>query len=320
MKKQNPWFRLYAEVLEDPKVQRLNGEAFKGWVNLLCLACKRGGRISQDEIAFSLRLPDKKAEELLKTLRERGLIEFEEKFVIPHNWNGRQFQSDDATERSRKFRERKKKELGNVPSTNDATLHATIPDRSSQQLENVPATADATPPDTDTDTDTDTEKRLKAYVEIREKPDFDLPALWKAHCGSLPQIRELTKKRKDKIKARLKEHPEESWWIQVFSLIEASDFCKGNSSTGWKATFDWIIDNSDNAVKVLEGKYSNTGGSNVAPTGGNGSRPKTFREIDAENDARNRRNYLIASGLLPPDGSFVDAGLPSLPHPRQENA
>ena len=70
----------------------------------------------------------------------------------------------------------------------------------------------------------------------------------------------------------------------------------------------------------IEEDWITKGGSHVASIQGNGSRPKTFREIDAENEARNRRNYLIASGLLPPDVPLVDAGLPSLPHPRQENA
>ena len=70
----------------------------------------------------------------------------------------------------------------------------------------------------------------------------------------------------------------------------------------------------------IEEDWISKGGSHVASTNGNGSRTKTFREIDAENEARNRRNYLIASGLLPPDGTLVDAGVPGLPDPRQENA
>ena len=149
--------------------------------------------------------------------------------------------------------------------------------------------------------------------------EVDLPVLWKTHCPSLPQIRELTRKRKDKIKARLKEHPDLAWWMHVFSLIEASDFCKGNGSTGWKATFDWIIENSDNAVKVIEGKYSNIGGSHVASIQGNGQRPKTFREIDEERDRENRRNYLKWSGLLPDEPS-LDAGLSGILDLGEENA
>ncbi len=312
--KENQWLRLYNGILDDPKVQALPGETFKFWINVLCVASKNEGVIK--DLPFFLRMSGPKVLKLMGDLRKAGLIDEVDGVEMPHNWNGRQFVSDNSTDRVRKHREKlKEKRSGNGDETFQETGNRTFQET---RVGNVSGNDIVTPPETETDTDT--EKRLKAYVEIREKPDSDLPALWKTHCPSLPQIRELTKKRKDKIKARLKEHPDPAWWIQVFSLIEASDFCKGNSSTGWKATFDWIIDNSDNAVKVLEGKYSNTGGSNVAPTGGNGSRPKTFREIDAENDARNRRNYLIASGLLPPDGSFVDAGLPSLPHPRQENA
>ena len=37
------WFRLYNDVINDPKVQRLDGETFKAWINILCLASKGGG-------------------------------------------------------------------------------------------------------------------------------------------------------------------------------------------------------------------------------------------------------------------------------------
>ena len=81
-----------------------------------------------------------------------------------------------------------------------------------------------------------------------------------------------------------------------------------------KLTRPFILNWINKIDKPLEGV------SNVASTAGNGSRPKTYREIDADNEVRNRRNYLIASGLIPPDGSLVDAGLPGLPDPRKENA
>ena len=49
------WFRFYAEALNDPKVQRLDGETFKGWVNLLCLAKAHDGTLPDiPDIAFGL--------------------------------------------------------------------------------------------------------------------------------------------------------------------------------------------------------------------------------------------------------------------------
>ena len=111
MKKRNPWFRLYAEVVEDPKVQRLSGELFKYWINLLCLSCKYDGSVNREDFAFGLRLNEKKANEVLDAFLNLHLIEIVEEKIIPHNWNGRQFLSDRSTERSHRFRERQR----NVP-------------------------------------------------------------------------------------------------------------------------------------------------------------------------------------------------------------
>ena len=62
-------------------------------------------------------------------------------------------------------------------------------------------------------------------------------------------------------------------------------------------------------------KYNQTGGRHVGTT----RKGRTFREIDAENEERNRRDYLIASGLIPQQ-PYLDADLPSLPDPRKKNA
>lgn len=81
-----------------------------------------------------------------------------------------------------------------------------------------------------------------------------LKDLWNETCKSLPQVKELSKSRINKIKLRLKERGLDSWGV-IFAKIEASDFCKGKKGDGWRATFDWIIENDHNALKVLEGKY-----------------------------------------------------------------
>jgi hypothetical protein len=72
--------------------------------------------------------------------------------------------------------------------------------------------------------------------------------------GKLPTAHNLSLPRKTKIKARLKERSLQEWKI-VFERIAASPFCRGESKEGWRATIDWIIKNSENAVKVMEGLY-----------------------------------------------------------------
>ena len=90
-----------------------------------------------------------------------------------------------------------------------------------------------------------------AYLDIN-----DLASAWNSHTTApIPRCRELSPARRKQITARLKERPISSW-REVFTRINDSPFCRGETERGqWKASFDWIIGNADNAIKVLEGKY-----------------------------------------------------------------
>ena len=48
------WFRVYNDVVDDPKVQRLSNTLFKVLINLWCLASANDGVLPPiDEIAFN---------------------------------------------------------------------------------------------------------------------------------------------------------------------------------------------------------------------------------------------------------------------------
>jgi len=105
------WFRFYSDAPEDPKVQRLPGDLFKTWVNLLCLANKseeRGCLPSTEDIAFALRLDLATATAHLDELAERGLLDGDDDRRTPHNWAGRQKASDDVTARVHQHRNKAK--------------------------------------------------------------------------------------------------------------------------------------------------------------------------------------------------------------------
>lgn len=85
----------------------------------------------------------------------------------------------------------------------------------------------------------------------------DFFALWNTTVeDKLPAARQLSAVRKRKIKTRLEERPL-SEWKTVFEKMAASSFCCGENDRRWKADFDWILDNDNNSVKVLEGKFDN---------------------------------------------------------------
>lgn len=116
------WFRLYDDLVDDPKIQRLPGETVKALLNLWCLASQNDGLLpAADDIAFKLRMKPAKVQHLLSVLGECGLVDSDEEGLRPHNWNARQFKSDVSNERVKRFRERK----CNVTDTVTATAPET---------------------------------------------------------------------------------------------------------------------------------------------------------------------------------------------------
>lgn len=74
-------------------------------------------------------------------------------------------------------------------------------------------------------------------------------------CISLPKVTKITDKRKQKIKARLKNFDTNDFQ-NAFLKAEESDFLSGRKGN-WGASFDWFFENDENMTKVLEGNYDN---------------------------------------------------------------
>lgn len=102
-------------------------------------------------------------------------------------------------------------------------------------------------------------------TSVDSPPAFSVNSLfdtWNAHRGPLPRCTVLNDSRRRKSKARWTEKPDPAYWASCVQKMAASSFCAGGS---W-ATFDWLIANDNNHVKVAEGKYDNPD----TPTGESG--------------------------------------------------
>jgi len=116
------WFRVYDDLVDDPKVQRLDPSLFKALINLWCLtSANRGVLPPIDEIAFKLRVKPQKAQRVLDRLKADGLFEDDKTGTHPHNWAGRQYKSDvedpTAAERMRRHRNRQRNDGVTRPVT-----------------------------------------------------------------------------------------------------------------------------------------------------------------------------------------------------------
>lgn len=142
----NPWFRMYSDLLDNPKVQRLEPALFKTWVNILCVVSKKGRELpSIPDLAFALRISDSDCQQAVDKLLSAKLLDSDDGKLVPHDWDDLQFLSDTSKSRTRAYRERKNK---SPDKTSDVTVTSPI------VISDVTVTAQ------DTDTDTDTERLL----------------------------------------------------------------------------------------------------------------------------------------------------------------
>lgn len=117
------WFRFYEGALDDPKVQTLPPDDFKGWVNVLCVASRNDGVIpSTQALAFALRMELDACQTLVERLVNAGLIDTKSggpngSHHAPHGWDKRQYKSDNSTARVKRFRERSETVAETPPDT-----------------------------------------------------------------------------------------------------------------------------------------------------------------------------------------------------------
>lgn len=95
-------------------------------------------------------------------------------------------------------------------------------------------------------------KSIKGGVGGNSLTPQHLANLWNEHRGPFSAIELLSEPRKDKARAQIAKHPNESHWLAVLARWKLSDFCIQK----WKPTFDdWL--NETKRISALEGKYDN---------------------------------------------------------------
>jgi hypothetical protein len=108
------WFRVYAELIDDPKFIKLGPDLRNALLMMWCVASANDGRLPAiEDIAIKFRLSEVRTLKLLTELQHCGFIDDDGTGPAPHNWQGRQFLSDVSSNRVKQFRERRR----NVSST-----------------------------------------------------------------------------------------------------------------------------------------------------------------------------------------------------------
>jgi hypothetical protein len=168
----NRWFRMYDEALDDPKVQQLDPRLFRHWFNALCLANRHRGVLPDlKSCAFAFRRAEEEITQIFGLLVDAGLLDRNRDGTYsPHNWSGRQYLSDNSTERVRKFRDKQRKAGKGSTKQKDETFRATVP-------ETVSETQSETPKETDQTTETDTETDQNRTPPASRARSLSLPKI-----------------------------------------------------------------------------------------------------------------------------------------------
>lgn len=110
----------------------------------------------------------------------------------------------------------------------------------------------------------DTKEKLRE-VKRREDTlyaDFEQSAItaWNSFCDSFPalaKVKEVSGKRRDKLKKRFEQKSFREF-DKILAAIKEQPFLRGSNDRKWKVSFDWLIENDTNYLKVLEKRYVNT--------------------------------------------------------------
>lgn len=257
-----PGFFFYTgDWLKDTRI--LSPVARGCWADALCFLTENGGQVSWPISSYARfwGVSDADAVAILEEIRDSNTGNVEMRSAWQNDGKMmatlscrrilREHQKRLETKRKRADAGKKGAAIRWQAMANDAPLPSLFPSPSLLISKDtyVDASADAPQPG------------LGCITTEARKPDMSVQEFvesWNEwFSGKLPQvIWPLSSSRQRKATMRLKERPDMLFWKQVFGKIKTSDFLLGKSG-GWRASFDFLINNDSNAVKIFEGSYDN---------------------------------------------------------------
>lgn len=246
------WIKITTDLFDDEKIKLIDvlparDAIIVTWFKLLALAGKTNDNglayvmkemATTDEVlATVFNRPVDTIRLALATFEKFGMIE-QHKHISITNWDKHQnIDGLDKIREQNRLRQQKRREKQKL-------LDSNVISRDSH----------ATELDKELELELDKNKS-KSKKERKNKINIHIQEEWNriAKECNLSKIKILTKKRTDELNTRLKELSEEEI-IEAINKIKDSNFLKGIKND-WKVTFDWLITNDTNIIKVLEDNY-----------------------------------------------------------------
>ena len=114
------WFRVYNEILDDPKVAKMDGETFRCFIYLLAISSEKETNgiinMSISDISWRIRVPINTLEAAIAYFLDNNILTKENGLFVITNWKKRQFASDNVGQRVKRYREKQGNVSSNVSS------------------------------------------------------------------------------------------------------------------------------------------------------------------------------------------------------------
>ena len=138
------WFRFYSEFMDDPKIAMMSDSDQLLWVKALCLASDSSTRgeicLTDEEICWKLRINPETWRHAIDKFRAKGIIEHIKGGYKITNWDKRQFESDNASQRVSKHRGSKTSVKQKQPC--NVTCNVTVTPSEQIQIQNTDPDSD----------------------------------------------------------------------------------------------------------------------------------------------------------------------------------
>lgn len=108
-------------------------------------------------------------------------------------------------------------------------------------------------------TDNDEEKEIDKSISTKKNIDYDnVKQMWEQINPNLQSFRGFNEKRKRALNTLLKNNNATiDDLYKVFEIIAVCDFCQGKNDRNWKATIDWILNDTNSCFnRLFEGVYA----------------------------------------------------------------
>ena len=284
-----PWLRLYTETIDDEKLGLL---AFEDRWHFIALLCLKGKGILDSEpdtemlwrkAALKMGLTVAELEKVVSRLARMKLIDC--KTLQPLAWNDRQAQSDSSTERTRKYREKKRaingKHGGDDAETSqerpsDGLEEDTDKDKEDSYESLSPGFPDddAGEPENKTDEAADQASQPASKQSLPACPHLELLDIFAEQLPELPQPKPelwegqraknlsarwkwcLTAKKRSGERYATTKAEALDFFERYFGYVAKSDFLTGRDGRWSGCDLAWLV-KADNFAKVLQGNYEN---------------------------------------------------------------